>query len=108
MNFSVADDEVAVFVACLVLGTLDRIEKGTLGPEAGIWSLAIPRVLSAMQTHISPALADALRGADDWAALEERVPEAFTAARMKLRAAAEAELHALPRRDFALQVLDGG
>lgn len=103
MTFSVEDESVPVFVVCLILGTLDRMEKGAVGPDAA-WSLGLPAFLSEMEGKLSSTLLDALRGTDDWRGMEERVPEAFAAAFARLRTAAQDELHQLTVRDYRLNI----
>jgi hypothetical protein len=94
-----------VLVACLVLGTLDRITSAMVGPEAGVWCLARPRFgEEALERGLlSEAFVEALRGADELAAIEERIPEAFPRAIARLREAAIAELHSCSDRDYRFE-----
>ena len=97
--------QLRVLVACLVLGTLQQIESGILGPEAGVWCLARPRFREEAIERglLSEAFVEALQWADDLAAIEERVPEAYPGALASLREAALAELRSCSNRDYRFE-----
>ena len=102
VNMQIPAAQFRVLAACLVLGTLDRIADGTLGPEAGVWCFAIPRFRRIVRERglLSEAFLEAMSVAGDLAALEECIPKAFSEALVQMRAAALAELRSSSGRDY--------
>lgn len=67
------------FLICLALGTLYAIRDGALSPDAGIWSLGMPRVWEPFENSsmISREVIDVLQTCDELSAIQELAPEEF-------------------------------
>ena len=101
--------QVRVMVACLVLGTIERIVAGTLAPGDGLWCFARPNFGTFAQARslLSPALDEALSAADEIDALRHLAPNALPDALERLRQAAITEMQACAERDYQVAFVRG-
>ena len=51
MQLEIPDEELAPFLACLGIGTLQAIRMGAVGPEMGIWTLATPEMMRGLHRN---------------------------------------------------------
>ena len=86
MILDIPNEHLTAFVTCLALGTLREIRNGTISPDVGIWSLAVPRSVDPLEERggVSPALIDALRECDELSTLHTYAPDAYNEAMTSL------------------------
>jgi hypothetical protein len=79
VQLELAVHDVPAFLACLGIGTLTAIAQGTVPPETGIWTLAVPRFREPL-LHLSTIPTDLLEvfgTSDELVALQTVRPEQF-------------------------------
>jgi len=75
----IGENSLDAFLACLGIGTLFAIKEGALPAEAGIWSLAVPRVWKPLESNlmVSREMIEVFRTFDELSALQQLSPNEF-------------------------------
>ncbi|MBI4494024.1 MAG: hypothetical protein HY690_14640 [Chloroflexi bacterium] len=80
MQLDIPDDDLRLFLSLLGLGLLHSIARGVLPADAGIWTLAIPRMWEPIleQGSVSGEIALVYRQLDELSAIQELLPERYS------------------------------